>query len=239
MLIVVAFLASKTYAATLTLDRACYRNEMPVSFIANGFSAEGSITLQYRPAGETTFPLGSSTADAAGNATGSFSAFAAGSSGEAQYDVIATDDKTSSLATASFKSVELGVGMNPEQAKSNAAVRFIARGFTESPGATLYAHYAYRQSDVKKQYLKTVALGSLDSCGAVSTNPVQQLPLSAAQPGTYIIQFDTSPTYVYQPTIRPYIERSVFVDPSTVKPKKRCKIVKRGKHKKKVCKKVR
>jgi hypothetical protein len=197
---------SAASAATITTDQPCYPADgVQVGFTLGGF-APGASTSIY--GGFDNGYQGTITTGADGAFAGQFPAGTLGDQTRVTLPLSATADDGSATAATTCLLAARTISMSPSKARPGSKVQFKARGFVG--GTTLYAHYAYSKSDVKKVHVKTVKLGTLTGpCGDLDAKKVKQLPLNKPKKGVYEIQFDTSKAYKRQQGA--YVERTVFV----------------------------
>jgi hypothetical protein len=207
----VAAIPAVASAATITVDKPCYSPgylggpQEKVGFTLAGFPAETPVQLN---GGLGNVDLGFVTTGAAGGFLGSYNVDNL-SKGRSTFSLTAATFDGTVSASTSYTVSATSVTMTPSVARPSTKVAFKARGFVG--GKTLYAHYAYKRSEVSHPLVKTVRLGALTGpCGDLDVRKMKQLPLAKLKHRTvYEIQFDTSAAFHRQQG--QYVARTVFV----------------------------
>lgn len=181
--------ASAAEAATLSVagGKSCYRQGDSLILSGTGYtpSAPVAITLQGKP-------LGTLTADAAGNISSPLQIGRL--SGVSRRTLVATDSaNAANTASAQFLGSALVVTVKPRNGSAARRLRLKASGFTT--GKRLYAHV------VRKHYRRNVSIGKLKGpCRTLSVRKRVLPPGTAA--GAYTVQFDTKKRYSKKTKVR-------------------------------------
>jgi hypothetical protein len=193
VLAVAAFAAAPAAAgaATLELDRACYRTNQTVHVAGQGYSPSGKVNFNLDGTAFGSLPT---------NATGAFSGvFRAPPplpepTSVKTVSLTATDSVDPTLtATRSFQIVHTNVTVSPPVVTPG-KVTYSALGFTS--GEKLYIHYVLRG-----KLVTTKKLGKLTGPCSSLQKKVRMFMFRPVKPGNYTLVFDTRKRY--SPTFRP------------------------------------
>lgn len=173
--------ASSASAATLSGDRACYREGSQARLAATGFvpGQPAAVRIDGRQ-------VGSSVTDGAGNFAETLT-LGAISRSEAVRSVVASQPTTGLSATFLLRETKVYVVSKPDRFKPGRRLRLRAGGFY-GVGRTLYAH-------VRGPERRNVRIGRLKGpCGKVLAK--RRLLKRSDATGFYTVQFDTRRRYV-------------------------------------------
>jgi hypothetical protein len=187
----VLLLAAPGHAATVSTPEACYSSRQPVDYVGTEFRPGARYTVDV--AGRR---VATGRVSRFGDLSGHFRAPipARGRPGERSYALTVSDGAR--RATTRFRSTIFGADFKPDRGDpATLRVRFYAYDFGR--GRTVYLHYV--RPDRRPRL--TVRLGATTGpCGTVSTRLRPIFPFRAA-PGSWRLQFDTSPRYEPRPAL--------------------------------------
>jgi hypothetical protein len=172
-------------AATLQLDRLCYRTNQTVRMSGNGYSPSGKVNISLDGGAFGALPT---------NATGAFSGVfrapppLADPTSVRKASLTTTDNTDPTLtATTAFQVVHTNVTVSPAVVTSG-KVTYSALGFTS--GAKLYIHYI-----LHGKLVVTKKLGKLTGPCSSLQKKVRMFMFRPVKPGNYTLVFDTSKPY--------------------------------------------
>jgi hypothetical protein len=178
-------------AATLKLNRLCYRTNQTVHMSGNGYSPSGKVNISLDGGAFGSLPT---------NANGAFSGvFRAPPplpepTSVRNASLTTTDNADPTLtATTKFQIVHTNVNVNPAVVTPG-KVTYSALGFTS--GNKLYIHYVLRG-----KLVVTKKLGKLTGPCSSLQKKVRMFMFRPVKPGNYTLVFDTSMQYL--PKFRP------------------------------------
>jgi hypothetical protein len=187
-----AWLPAAANAATLKLDRLCYRTNQTVHIAASGYTPNGKVAFAL-DGKQWGLPL-------ATDATGAFKGIVRAPSplpdptSVRMATLTATDQTDPTLtATTPLQIVHTNVNVNPAVVTPG-KVTYSALGFTS--GAKLYIHYI-----LHGKLVVTKKLGKLTGPCSSLQKKVRMFMFRPVKPGNYTLVFDTSRTY--SPKFRP------------------------------------
>jgi len=200
--VLAALSAAPAQAATLTVEKQCYRATDPAGdlvLVGSGYTPGGLVLL-----GSGTTTIGSAVADAKGNFRQKYQIPAPPDAGlnahDAPFTFFATDNTDGTLnATVTFRTAQVFGDFNPGESlhPDTVRVRFSAFGFAAglppgSPNPIVYLHYVTPKGKPKL----TISLGrGTGVCGSIAKTRLRRLFPFRAQSGTWALQFDTRKVY--------------------------------------------
>ncbi len=202
-------------AATVTTDKACYREGEEGTVTVAGFRTASTVDATVE--GQ---PMVNLLPDGTGGASAPFTPLASPSRGDVAEALIATDSGQSPVLTAqtTYRVTATTVTMAPSRASSSARVRWRLAGFGLG---TAYLHVARRNAAGKTVTVRTLKLGTLAApCGALTVR-TRQLPLARPEAGrVYELRFSTTrsrtATAIVKRTVRaPAARKRAKKKPST------------------------
>jgi hypothetical protein len=186
-----AGLPAAAQAATLKLDRLCYRTNQTVHMSGNGYSPSGKVNISLDGGAFGSLPT---------NANGAFSGvFRAPPplpepTSVRNVSLTTTDNADPTLtATTTLQIVHTNVNVNPAVVTPG-KVTYSALGFTS--GNKLYIHYV-----LHGKLVVTRKLGKLTGPCSSLQKKVRMFMFRPVKPGNYTLVFDTSRQYL--PKFRP------------------------------------
>ena len=200
--VVAALSAAPAQAATLTVDKPCYRAADPAGdlvLVGSGFTPGGLVLLG---SGDTT--IGSAVADAKGNFRQKYQIPAPPETGkrahEAQFSFFATDNMDQTLtSTVTFSTANVFGDYSPDESlhPESVRVRFSAFGFgvglaATAPRPPIYLHYVNPRGKLKRTVLLGIGAGV---CGSIRRTPLRRLFPFRPTRGKWTLQFDTHKLY--------------------------------------------
>jgi len=112
-------------------------------------------------------------------------------SGERPFTLtVAENDTPVNTATVASRVTALGMRLKPRRAKPSRKVRFIGRGFIDTPEHVVYAHYV-RGGKLRRTVRLGVAQGP---CGRIDVKR-RQFPVRKPRVGRWTLQVDNLSTY--------------------------------------------
>ena len=200
--VLAALSAAPAQAATLTVEKPCYRATDPAGDLVlagSGFTPSGLVLLG---SGDTT--IGSAVADAKGNFRQKYQIPTPPETGrnarDSQFTFSATDNTDTSIAASvTFRTAQVFGDYNPGESlhPNTVRVRFSAFGFAAgfaagTPAPTVYVHYVSPNG----RHKLTVSLGRGSGvCGSIAKTKLRRLFPFKARRGTWTLQFDTRKVY--------------------------------------------
>jgi hypothetical protein len=186
-------------AATLRLNRTCYRTNQTVQVAGNGYTPSSKVNLTLDGGAFGSLPT---------NANGVFGGvFRAPPplpepTSVKTVTLTATDQTDATLtATKTFQIVHTNVTVTPAVVTSG-KVTYSALGFTS--GSRLYIHYL-----LKGKLVTTKKLGKLTGPCSSLQKKVRMFMFRPVKPGNYTLRFDTSRNY--NAKFRPYFSFQALV----------------------------
>jgi hypothetical protein len=183
-------------AATLSVDRACYREGLDAIATGLAFNANSQVnfTLDGAP---FTDPASPPTSDAAGTVNAKFSV--GSPPGRQKSYVLAASDGTNTAQTT-FTATDLDVGVRPKRGNPGRRKRVRARGFDQ--GRTLRFH-------VRGPRTRNGTVGRIrGACGKV--NKRVRIFRASYPSGIYTVQFDQRRRYSARARPRVVFEVTIF-----------------------------
>src|SRR5215210_343495 len=111
--------------------------------------------------------------------------------GERPFTLTVTENETpANTVTAASRVTALGMRLKPRRAKPSRKVRFIGRGFIDTPEHVVYAHYV-RGGKLRRTVRLGVAQGP---CGRIDVKR-RQFPVRKPRVGRWRLQVDNLSTY--------------------------------------------
>ena len=172
-------------AATLKIDRLCYRTNQTVHMAGIGYSPNGKVNISLDGG-----PFGSLPTNADGAFSGVFRAPPPPPDPKSVRNVslTTTDSAAPTLtATSMFQVVHTNVSVSPAVVTPG-KVTYSALGFTSGP--KLYIHYILRG-----KLVVTKKLGKLTGPCSSLQKKVRMFMFRPVKPGNYTLVFDTSQQY--------------------------------------------
>jgi hypothetical protein len=189
-------LAPGAHAATVavTPQKPCYRTGETISMSGTGYTPSGTVDIS-----SDGRPIGSTTADAAGNFGGGLQV---ASPNQRVKTYTATDQSNpANNASASLTVSPFDVNVAPQNGPPGRRLRIVARGFTT--GRVLYAHV------VRGRRRSNVRVGRLRGpCRRLRVR--RRIFRRGARPGIYRVQFDTRRRYSPDTRVRIRFRVTVF-----------------------------
>jgi hypothetical protein len=186
-------------AATLSTDTRCYQETQDVVVSGSGYAPMGTIAISRDGA-----PLGTATADAAGNFQGKFPGQELGRNERERITSLTAIDGALNTASTRFRTTKVYADFTPDSGDPKTlTVRFTVNGFgLLRRHASVYLHYISPAGKLRRDVRLGTALGT---CGVIRRTRERHLFPFAAEPGKWILQFDTNKKYTRATSKSPYI----------------------------------
>ncbi len=201
-----ATVAPAASAATIQTDTRCYQEQQEVVVRGSGFTPLSTINVARNG---TVFA--SATADANGAFAGKFATpVTPDEVRERLYQLTATD--MINTAATSYRSTKIFANFKPDNGNpATLRVRFTINGFgLAQRRAPVYVHYV----SPKGKERRSVRLGTASGvCGRIDRTRKRRLFPFDAEPGTWILQFDTRRKYERATSKRrtPWVRKPVLI----------------------------
>jgi hypothetical protein len=189
-------------AATVTTDKACYRDGEPGTVRVTGFTPGDTIDATVD--GQ---PMVNLLPDGTGAASAPFTPLASPTAGDVPETLVATDGGVNPPVSpqVTYRVTATDVRMTPSSASPSAKVTWTLRGFG---AGTAYLHVARRNGAGRTVTVARITLGTLTGpCGSLTVR-TRQLPIPHPRRGTtYVLRFNTATA----PTVPGLVQRTVRV----------------------------
>lgn len=186
-------------AATLATDTRCYQETQEVVVSGTGFAPMGVVSITRDGA-----PFGTANADGAGNFQAKFAAAELPREEREGVTQLAATDAALNTASVRYRTTKVFADFDPDEGDPKTlTVRFTVSGFgLLRRHASVYLHYISPGGKLRRDVRLGTALGT---CGVIRKSRERHLFPFAAEPGRWILQFDTNKKFTRATSKSPYI----------------------------------
>ena len=191
--------APAALAATLTTDTRCYQETQDVVVSGTGFAPMGAVSIA-----SDSIAFGTANADAAGNFQAKFPASELGRDQRETVTSLTATDGALNTASTRYRTTKIFADFDPDSGDPKTlTVRFSVNGFgLLRRHASVYLHYISPGGKLRRDVRLGTALGT---CGVIRKTRERHLFPFPAEPGRWILQFDTNKKYTRATSKSPYI----------------------------------
>jgi hypothetical protein len=191
--------APAALAATLATDTRCYQQTLDVVVSGTGYAPMSTVSIT-----RDGVAFGTANADATGNFQAKFPAAELGRNQREVVNSLTATDGALNTASTRYRTTKIFADFDPDSGDPKTlTVRFSVNGFgLLRRHASVYLHYISPGRKLRRDVRLGTALGT---CGVIRKTRERHLFPFPAEPGRWILQFDTNKKYTRATSKSPYI----------------------------------